>query len=128
MKIIQDDLWLCVDCLMAAVNGDVTGIDSDKRVAEVWAGLEKLGANLVPNFDSETGEGIEEFARRDCDSCHSGLAGGFHRFATLGPDDYEQCGECGFDHAYEPSEAQASHVEMKKVDAAMAEYEMRNKP
>lgn len=25
------------------------------------------------------------------------------------PQDYQPCGECGFDHAYEPEEANASH-------------------
>jgi hypothetical protein len=27
MRIVRDDLWLCVDCLFVAVNGDYTGLD-----------------------------------------------------------------------------------------------------
>ena len=30
------------------------------------------------------------------------------------PDDYEACGECGFDHAYEHAEAQEAHEVLAK--------------
>lgn len=83
MEIIGEH-WLCVDCTMYACNGDTTGIDSDEREASVVAGVNALGAHLSANFDSETGEGHEEFSRRGCDGCRSGLAGEFYRFATLG--------------------------------------------
>lgn len=86
MKIVQDDLWLCVDCLVVAVNGDTSGIESDERVAAVNAGLDRLGAHLVPDFDSESGDGILSFSWRDCDSCRCGLGGERHRFAVLGTD------------------------------------------
>lgn len=85
MRVVQDDLWLCPDCTIAAVNGDVSGIDSDARVAEVWAGLERLGPHLVSDFDSESGEGYREFSRCGCDCCGSPLAGTMYRFAVLGP-------------------------------------------
>lgn len=93
MKIVQDDLWLCDDCVMYAVNGDLTGIDyfysgdkADKRAKEVVQGVNALGPHLVPDFDSETGKGMEEFSRTTCDGCGTRLAGGRHRFAVLGPD------------------------------------------
>lgn len=57
---------------------------ADIRMAEVTAGLEKLGPHLVPHFDSETGEGIEEFTWRGCSCCGSKLGGQKHRFAILG--------------------------------------------
>ncbi len=92
MKILQDDLWLCDDCTIAAVNGDFTGLDyhygpdqAAKRQREIEAGLEKLGRGLVPDNDSNTGEGIEEFCRRTCDCCGEGRAGQRHRFAVLTP-------------------------------------------
>lgn len=117
MKVIRDGLWLCVDCLFAAVNDDFTGLDyhysrdeADKREKQIRKGLCALGMNLVPDFDSDSGDGHEEFATMGCDCCGSRLAGEMHRFAILGPDDYEACGDCGFDHAYEPSEARAWHV------------------
>lgn len=91
MRIVRDDLWLCQDCLFAAVNGDVTGLDAhyskddaDRRLKEIEAGLEKLGPCLVPDFDSESGKGVEDFSRRQCDCCGTSLAGDRHRFAVLG--------------------------------------------
>jgi hypothetical protein len=91
MQIVQDDLWLCSDCLHAAVNGDFTGLDyhykepeASARMGEIKAGLERLGPHLVPDFDSETGAGVEEFTWKACDCCKSKLAGGKHRFAVLG--------------------------------------------
>lgn len=94
MKFIADDLWFCSDCLMWAVNGDLTGVDNlpekeaAKRYKEVTEGQAELaetyGGSIVPDFDSETGEGIREFSNCGCDGCGSPLAGEFHRFAILG--------------------------------------------
>lgn len=84
MQVIIDDLWLCVDCLMLACNGDASGIESPERVRECELGLEELGPYLGPDFDSETGEGILEFSWCGCDACGSKLGGTFHRFAVLG--------------------------------------------
>lgn len=28
------------------------------------------------------------------------------------PSDYEQCGSCGFDHAYEPVESRKAHMQL----------------
>jgi hypothetical protein len=82
MRIKLDDLQLCTDCTIFAVNGDVSGLD-EARAKIVEDGVAALGPHLVPNFDSETGDGISDFSHRSCDACHSGLAGGFHRFAVL---------------------------------------------
>jgi len=91
MRVIRDDLQLCQDCLFAAVNGDFSGLDyhyekseADKRQREIVLGLGKLGRNLVPDFDSNTDEGIEEFSTRPCDCCGTKLHGSRHRFAVLG--------------------------------------------
>lgn len=88
---IAREVWLCVDCLIVAVNGDYSGFDfcypdltaRDKRIAQVDAGLERLGPHLAPDYDSETGEGIREFSSCGCDACGSPLAGEMHRFAIL---------------------------------------------
>jgi hypothetical protein len=32
------------------------------------------------------------------------------------PSDYESCGTCGFDHAYEPNEAQTVHEKLDEQD------------
>lgn len=90
MQVILDDIWLCVDCTLYACNGDLTGLDyhygdkADERAREVTEGVDALGPHLVPDFDSETGDGHEEFSSHGCDACGSPLAGEFHRFAVLG--------------------------------------------
>jgi hypothetical protein len=75
--------------MIAAVNGDVTSVDAyltgdaaDRRVAEIWAGLERLGADLVVSNDRDD---EREFSSCPCDSCRTRLAGSRHRFAILGP-------------------------------------------
>jgi hypothetical protein len=83
MEIIRDNLWLCDDCLMVAVNGDESGIASDDLSA-VRKGIRELGNGLVPDFDSETEAGIDEFSSKSCDCCRSKLAGPRHRFSILG--------------------------------------------
>lgn len=90
MDVVRDDLWFCVDCLMIAVNGDASSLDyhygdkADERLVEIEAGLTRLGPHVVPDFDSNTGDGHKEFARYGCDCCGSRLAGEMHRFAILG--------------------------------------------
>lgn len=84
MQIVRDDLWLCDDCLMLAVNGDASGCESEERAAACTLALEAFGFGLVPAFDSETGKGIEEFSRRACDCCGCRLHGSRHEFAVLG--------------------------------------------
>jgi hypothetical protein len=127
MQVIRDEIPLCADCMIAAVNGDFTGLDyhygsrwtcqtctregtgtapdrcpscdsdrdadhgprseADKRLAEITAGLERLGPHLVPDFDSETGKGHDEFSRRPCGCCGCKLHGERFDFAILGPGD-----------------------------------------
>lgn len=84
MQVIQDNLWLCCDCTFVACNGP-HGMDIDpENLLIVETGLAELGPHVVPDFDSETGEGLEDFSSRQCASCLSGLAGYRARFAKLG--------------------------------------------
>jgi hypothetical protein len=101
MKIVQDNLWLCHDCLFGAVNGDFSGLEPG-QLARVQTGLERLGPHLVSDFDSETGDGMQEFSWSHCDCCRSPLGGSRHRFAVLGPEDAPppsrhapECPKCG---------------------------------
>lgn len=79
---------LCDDCAIYACNGDLSGIESEKRAAKVKASVDEL-EHLVPNFDSETGDGITEFSLYGCDCCGSRLHGRRHRFAILATEDKE---------------------------------------
>lgn len=94
MIVVRDDLWLCVDCLMIAVNGDASGLDysygekTNERLKAIEAGLGALGPHLVPDFDLESDDedkrGHRDFSWCGCDCCGSRLGGEFHRFAVLG--------------------------------------------
>lgn len=91
MQIIRDDLMLCDDCMIIAVNADASGLDysyrpdeAAQRLAAIEAGLARLGPHLVPAFDSETGLGIEEYSSRPCACCGEWRHGGRHEFAILG--------------------------------------------
>lgn len=87
MIVKQDDLWLCEECMIAAVNGDFSSIDSDEQVRNIEYGLKELGPGLVHDFDSETQDGIYEFTLKLCACCKTYLAGSRYRFAVLGADD-----------------------------------------
>lgn len=78
------EYWLCDDCTIFAVNGDLSGVDSDERVKKIEEGAERLG-RISPDFDSETEEGIKDFSSHRCDACGTRLAGSRHRFVTLVP-------------------------------------------
>jgi hypothetical protein len=82
---IEHEYWLCPDCMIVAVNGDTSGLETEERERDVLDGLDVLGRYLVPNFDTETDDGYEEFSWRGCDSCseNANKGGSFYRFATL---------------------------------------------
>lgn len=81
---IEHELWLCQDCMIAEVNGDLSSLD-DERAEEVQQGIEQLVERVGPlssNFSE--GEGELEFSRMRCDACGTTLAGGRYRFASFG--------------------------------------------
>lgn len=84
MEIIKDGLWLCSDCTYVACNGSHGTDLSANDLAIVVMGVSELGPHLVPDFDSETSEGLREFSAHQCDSCLSTLTGYRARFALLG--------------------------------------------
>jgi hypothetical protein len=84
--LVCDDLWFCDDCTMVAVNDDASGIESERRERAVRRGLSDLqkdGSYAVPNYDSETGEGEDEFSWSECDCCGTSLGGRRTRFSLL---------------------------------------------
>lgn len=87
MNIVDDDIWLCSDCVSPAVNDDYTALDyyysepkATERMEEIQAGLSELG-NIVPDFDDEHGV---EMCKRSCDCCGIRHFGEFHHFIKLG--------------------------------------------
>lgn len=86
MRIVRDGIQLCPDCMIAAVNGDTSGIESAELIAAIDAGLQRLGPHLVPSFDSESGEGYDEFMARRCECCRLCNAGPRYEFSVLGED------------------------------------------
>lgn len=81
---IEHELWLCQDCMIAEVNGDVSGLD-DERAEEVQSGIERLVEQVGPlSANFQDGDGEEEFSRRSCDACGSRDAGAKYRFASFG--------------------------------------------
>ena len=83
MEILRDDLWLCIACTCASINGDLVGL-TDEETHQVTRGLDDMGPHLVPDFDDDTGDGYMEFSACGCDCCGTHLAGEMHRFAVLG--------------------------------------------
>jgi hypothetical protein len=84
MQVTQDNLYLCTDCTMVACNGSAGADIEPAQLQRTQAGLVALGPHLVPNFDSETGDGLREFSSSPCSGCGSELAGYRARFAILG--------------------------------------------
>lgn len=91
MHVVKTDIWLCEDCTVYACNGDLSGIDyylngpeADARAKAVERGVARFGPHLVSDFDSETSDGIDEFARTPCAACRDKAHGPRHRFAVLG--------------------------------------------
>ena len=87
MKVIIENLALCTDCTMAAVNDDYSGLDyhyteeeSATRYEEITDGLKKLGIGLC--YDSSQED--DEFSHRTCDCCGTRLAGRRCFFIVLG--------------------------------------------
>lgn len=87
MKTIIENLALCADCTLAAVNDDYTGLDyhytpeeSEQRMHEIQLGLVKLGPGLCYDGSKED----DEFSTRRCDCCGSHLAGSRSFFCVLG--------------------------------------------
>lgn len=71
----KHELWFCDDCLMYAVNGDLTGLDyylsqreADARAKEIEAGydaLVKQGDVFSDDYDASDGDSVQ-YECRDC--------------------------------------------------------------
>jgi hypothetical protein len=83
MRISKDNIYLCSDCTMIACNGP-SGIDvSPRNLDALVQSVQELGPYLVPNFDSESEDGIQTYSCIPCAACHTQLGGYRLRFAIL---------------------------------------------
>ena len=76
-------VWFCEDCTQCAVNDDTTGIEDQRREKEVRRAVSRMLSNISPNWDSATGDGINDWSQSSCDCCGSRAAGERHRFADF---------------------------------------------
>jgi hypothetical protein len=84
--VTHDDLWLCEDCHMAASGADVTIIDQAQAKA-TENGLARLAEDgyLVPDRNSDTGDGCDVLMSARCSCCNVLHLHGLHnRYAILG--------------------------------------------
>ena len=83
--ITHDELWLCTDCHMAASGVDTTILDQEQAKA-TEDGLARFAAigNLVPDSNSETGDGCDVFLGAPCACCKIRHRGLFNRYVILG--------------------------------------------
>lgn len=91
MQVINENLWLCTDCVMVAVNGDYTALDYhydegnfQKRKREIDAGLDAL-PGLVPDWDTD-----EEWW--ECSDC------GHRTTLANAPTEPDPDGDGGYNH------------------------------
>ena len=122
MRILDDDLWFCVDCTMLAVNGEAP---ENKRAARACAAglkaLHKDGQHVSSNSNDEEGE--EDFSRRTCDCCGSSLAGHRSRFAlfTKAPMPAIQAGQLQHELTTAERERDALQTKLDAAEETIAE-------
>ena len=82
MQTIRDGLEFCETCMVITINGydDNSTEAEDKACSE---GLTRLGPHVVPDFDTETGRGYDEFKTTPCACCQSRLYGARYDFAII---------------------------------------------
>lgn len=79
MQILDDDCYVCQDCLMIIANDDDSGIEDEERVKEVREAVYAGPADWVCG-DSEKDM---EFSRRCCGCCNNALSGSRHHAVLL---------------------------------------------
>lgn len=82
MQVVNDEIWVCSECMIWLVNGDVSGVEDAARVEAIQAGERALGEHIVSNFSE--GEGEDEFSTAPCECCGTSLHGARYRMAQLG--------------------------------------------
>lgn len=86
VKILDDSFMVCIDCIMAIVNDDYTGLDyhyseqeSNQRMKAIQDGISNTEGQIV------TGDELNDtFSHKPCDCCGSNLAGTRYHCRVLG--------------------------------------------
>ena len=79
-------LWVCVDCLMALVNGDSVTPEHDRALDDGIERQESDGYTVLPCGPlpwEPDGADAQEFSWSSCDLCLSHLGGSRHRFIAV---------------------------------------------
>lgn len=90
MRTVKDNVWLCVDCMLAAVNDDYSGLDysySQEDASELLTRMQE-GWQLLGTW---SGNGLvkasaERETRMTCACCRRNECGTFYEFNLLGPE------------------------------------------
>jgi hypothetical protein len=81
MQVIRSGLWLCSDCAMWAVNGDVSGVaGGEDRVEAIKKGVAALGCPIVAGGAVRSWEEC----RRYCNACRTSHEGKHYEFVVFG--------------------------------------------
>ena len=92
LKIIDDDIMCCADCIMIIANDDASGLDyylesdaAEERESHIRQSILDLESSVINGHlvcgDSDKDE---EFSNHTCDVCGSVLAGTKHNLVLLG--------------------------------------------
>jgi hypothetical protein len=86
-KIIDDEFYVCSDCLMIIANDDASSLDyyyedkADAREQEIRDAIDAVDGTICAG-DSDRDL---EFSRNGCECCGSRLAGTLHHCVVLTP-------------------------------------------
>ncbi len=86
VEVIDDDFYVCEECLMVIANGDYSILDAhyneeeaDKRKQEIDQALDLIEGHVVPGDE----ENDMEFSGRRCDCCGDQYLGSKHHCVIL---------------------------------------------
>ncbi len=84
MEVVNDNIWLCEDCVQPAVNDDYSSLDyhyspseADRKMKRIKEGLERLGPISI-------GKEIKDLSNRGCDCCGTHAASRLQQFVIVG--------------------------------------------
>lgn len=83
MRILDDDIQLCVDCTMLAVNGELPEDPKTERACLAGLATLQTAEQQLVSYSTDEDNGEIEFSKRSCECCGSHLAGTRQRFTLL---------------------------------------------